>query len=102
MIGRRIPVEPGKFPSLELPGDYAGPIMGFTGPVPAVFFYKPNSRDPKAPRIARSVQHVVSPPHSFTEEPDGSLTIMASLGDMHDGESDGWHGYLIKGVWSQI
>jgi hypothetical protein len=105
MKGRRIPVEYrengiAKFPALELPGDYSGPVMGFTADVPAVFFLKPNARDADAPKRARSVQHVISPPHVFAENPDGTLTITASIGDMAKGsESDGWHGYLTAGEW---
>ena len=105
MKGRRIPIETkdGKplFPAIEQPGDYAGPVMGFTGPVPAVFFLKPNARDPGAPRRARAIQHVVSPPHGFTEDPDGTLTITGSVSDLagEGSESDGWHGHLTKGEW---
>lgn len=102
MKGRRIPVPiRGVFPAIELPGDYCGPIMGFTGDKPAVVFLKPNARDPDAPPRARSIQHVVSPPHVFTEEPDGTLTITPSLGDTAGpgSESDGWHGHLTRGVW---
>lgn len=86
---------------VEEPGDYCGPICGFTYDKPAVFFLKPNARDPGAPPRARSVQHVVSPPHVFTEEPDGTLTITASIGDFagRESESDGWHGFLTRGEW---
>lgn len=104
MIGRRLPVVDGQHPCPELPGDYVGPVMGYSADKPAVFFLKPNARDPDAPRHARSVQHVISPPHVFTEEPDGTLTISASIGD-HAGpgsESDGWHGYLERGVWRKV
>lgn len=93
MIGRRLPL--GQWPTE--PGDYMGPIMGFTGPVPAVFFLKPNARDPGVTPMARSIQHVVSPPHKFRECADGSLEIRESLGDQHEGGSDGWHGYLDEG-----
>jgi hypothetical protein len=102
MKGRRIPVPPNsEFPILDRPGDYCGPIMGWTGDKPAVFFLKPNARDSGAPKRARSVQHVVSPPHAFKEEPDGTLTITASISDLAGAgsESDGWHGYLTKGEW---
>lgn len=106
MKGRRFPIEfdeagHPKFPAIEQPGDYAGPVMGFTADKPAVFFLKPNSRDPDAPKIARAIHHVISPPHTFTEEPDGTLTIRASIGDTHgpNSESDGWHGFLTKGEW---
>lgn len=83
------------------PGEYCGPIIGYTGDVPAVFFLKPNSRDEGVKPIARAVQHVCSPPHKFTEEVDGTLTITASISDKRIGgtESDGWHGYLTKGDW---
>jgi hypothetical protein len=81
------------------PGDYMGPIM-HDGRL-TVFFLKPNARDIDAPRIARAIHHVVSPPHKFRECADGSLEIRESLGDRHaefDGEvSDGWHGYLDEG-----
>lgn len=106
MKGRRIPIEydePGrvKFPAIENPGDYCGPMMGFTADKPAVFFLKPNSRDADAPKGARSVHHVISPPHTFTEESDGTLTIRASIGDTRgaNSESDGWHGFLTAGEW---
>lgn len=101
MIGRRIPVSVINFPSVEQPGDYCGPIHGYTEDLPAVFFLKPNARDTNAPARARTVQHVTSPPHTFTEESDGTLTITASIGDHAgpDSESDGWHGYLTKGEW---
>lgn len=102
MIGRRIPIpSDGEFPILERPGDYCGPFMGFTGDKPCVAFLKPNARDADAPRRARIIQHVVSPPHVFKEEIDGTLTITASIGDTAGpgSESDGWHGYLTKGEW---
>lgn len=88
-------------PALERAGDYCGPLMGFTGDKPAVFFLKPNARDKDAPPVARGVQHVVSPPHVFTEEPNGTLTIWASISDKAgDGAvSDGWHGFLEQGAW---
>src|SRR5258708_649187 len=96
----------------ELPGDYCGPIVGYTGNLPAVFFLKPNARDADARAIARSVQHVTSPPHTFRECADGSLEIRNSIGDLHnrftrDGVdlsvSDGWHGYLDEGhSWRKV
>lgn len=99
MKGRRLPL--GTWP--EQPGDYMGPITGYTDEKPAVFFLKPNARDADAPRIARAIHHVVSPPHVFRECPDGSLEIRQSLGDMHSGVSDGWHGYLDEGhVWRKV
>jgi hypothetical protein len=79
--------------------------MGYTGDKPCVWFLKPNARDPGVPTRARSVQHVVCPPHTFRECPDGSLEIRASIGDTAGPgtESDGWHGYLDEGhVWRQV
>ena len=111
MKGRRLPViidAEGK-PRLNIPlepGDYCGPLIGYTGDLPAVFFLKPNARDVDAVGIARSIQHVTSPPHTFRECADGSLEIRNSIGDMHDSYddgnavtqvSDGWHGYLNEG-----
>jgi hypothetical protein len=92
------------------PGDYTGPVHGYTGDKPAVFFLKPNARDEGVPSHARAIQHVVSPPHVFTEEPDGTLTITASISDMRApgpdgvprGPSDGWHGHLTKGEWVKV
>jgi hypothetical protein len=77
----------------EQPGDYCGPVTGFAGADQStVFFLKPNARDPDAPARARVVHHVNSPPHAF-REPDGSLTITASIGDHNGpGESDGCTG----------
>jgi hypothetical protein len=43
MKGRRIPVEESGHPIVEQPGDYCGPVYGFTGDLPAVFFLKPNA-----------------------------------------------------------
>lgn len=105
MKGRRIPIEycfgRALYPALTRPGDYSGPITGWTAYVPAVFFLKPNAHDPRAPLRARHIQHVCSPPHTFIEEADGSLTIKDSISDLAgmNSASDGWHGYLTKGVW---
>ncbi len=103
MKGRRMPVPESGFPTLEQAGDYCGPLMGFSGSKPAVFFLKPNARDKDAPPRARAVQHVVAPPHVFIEEADGTLTVRESIGDVAKGsESDGWHGYLTKGEWIKV
>lgn len=105
MNGRRLPVVDGKMTMPEKPGDYCGPVHGYTGDKLAIFFLKPNARDEGVPAIARSVQHVAIPPHSFTEHEDGTLTISPSISDTRSGgsgESDGWHGYLERGVWRQI
>ena len=105
LLGRRLTVEPDgrTFELPRRPGDYVGPIQTDKGP--AVYFLKLNSRDDDAPRFARSVQFVSSPPHTITEEPDGTLTISASIGDTTPSRpdvSDGWHGYLERGVWRQV
>lgn len=104
MIGRRLPIVAGQHPCPELPGDYCGPIYGYTDDKPAVFFLKPNARESNAPVRARSVHHVTSPPHVFTENTDGTLTITNSIGDTAGpgSESDGWHGYLTQGVWIKV
>jgi hypothetical protein len=105
MKGRRLPVVDGKPTFPQEPGDYCGPVLGYTGDIPAVLFLKPNARDEDAPARARHVQHVISPPHTFTEHPDGTLTISPSISDTvrgGSGESDGWHGYLEHGEWRQV
>jgi hypothetical protein len=101
--GRRIPVVPGAtdeqldpYHLLTQPGDYYGPVMGFTLDRPAVFFLLPTATasDPKwggAPQDG--MHHVCCPPHSFIEEADGTLTIRESIGTSH------WHGYLTNGRW---
>ena len=107
MKGRRLPVVDGKLTMPTEPGDYCGPVTGYTGDKPAVFFLKPNARDAGVPAHARGVQHVVSPPHVLTEEDDGTLTISPSISDMRSSypeqwsgpRSDGWHGFLERGIW---
>lgn len=104
MTGRRIPVVLDAMTWPTEPGDYVGPVKGWTGDLPAVFFLKPNARDEGAPPSARGVQYIVSPPHTFTEEADGTLTIGPSISDMRRDStvSDGWHGFLEHGVWRQV
>ena len=107
MKGRRLPTIDGKVNWPTEPGDYCGPVVfNFSGgPLPAVFFLKPNARDVDAPKIAHVIHHVVSPPHVFTEETDGTLTISPSLSDRHremSELSDGWHGFLEKGIWREV
>lgn len=91
MIGRRVT----RMVDVERPGDYFGPVTGWTGDKLSVFFLLPNSRDDDAPPGQRSVHHVSSPPHVFRECADGSLEIRQSIGAMPF-----WHGYLDEGhVW---
>lgn len=88
MIGRRVAT----LQDIKQPGDYAGPISGYTGDLPSVFFLLPNSRDADAPPGQRAIHHVCTPPHTFRECPDGSLEIRASIG-----AQPWWHGYLDEG-----
>lgn len=103
IIGRRISIinlgthpEPmvGEIPILELPGDYCGPFKDKIKGVLVVYFLLPNARDPETKGNGRSIRHVVSPPHRFIEESDGSLTIRESIG-----AQPYWHGYLTNGRW---
>lgn len=90
---------------LEQAGDYCGPVEGFTGEKPAVFFLLPIARDEGVDPGARSIHHVVSPPHVFRECPDGSLEIRESIGAYgHDADAGYvWHGYLDEGhVWREV
>lgn len=98
MKGKRVQ----NFP--ENPCEYYGPIKGYTDDKLAVFFFKPNARDFNVSKRAKSVQFVISPPHIFIEEQDGTLTIKGSISDKtgSHSESDGWHGYLTKGEWIKI
>lgn len=101
LVGRRVAT----VGEIEQPGDYCGPVKGYTGDSLACFFLKPNARDGDAPLPARSIQHVAFPPHTYRECADGSLEIRASIGDTVRGgsESDGWHGYLDEGhVWRKV
>lgn len=111
MVGRRLPIV--KTPQGDRlpwngvtghgfePGDYCGPIVGYTGEKPSVFFLLPTARDEDAPAPARSIRHVCSPPHVFRECADGSLEIRESISDQPGGT--GWHGYLDEGhLWRQV
>jgi len=97
MQGRRIPIQPGVLvhptATCQRAGDYYGPIFGYTDDKPAVFYLLPIARDDDAHGDARSLHHVVSPPHIFKEELDGTLTIRESIGSPH------WHGFLTNGRW---
>jgi hypothetical protein len=103
--GRRVAA----FADIELPGDYCGPVFGYTGPeASCCWFLKPNARDADVLPRSRSVQHVNFPPHTFRECPDGSLEIRASIsnlvkGDTDGSSDDGWHGFLDEGhIWRQV
>jgi hypothetical protein len=102
MSGQRLPIPDKDYDPYTLvrqAGDYCGPDKGeYTDGVPAVWFLLPIARDKDASAAARSLHHVQSPPHIFTEEADGTLTIRESIGA---GPRDAyyWHGYLTKGDW---
>jgi hypothetical protein len=104
MIGRRVTA----MADIERPGDYFGPVKGYTGDLEACFFLKPNARAEDARPVTRSIQHVCFPPHTYRECPDGSLEIRASISNLMAGDTtgasdDGWHGYLDEGhVWRQV
>lgn len=97
MKGRRVAT----LGDIDKPGDYCGPIEGYSGPgVSSVFFLLPNDRygiDPNVPRRG-SLHHVVTPPHIFRECADGSLEIRESIG-----AEPLWHGYLDEGhIWRGV
>lgn len=92
MKGRRLTLVGDIVNTLQQPGDYCGPIMGFSGDKPAVFFLLPEG--------GPALHHVQSPPHTFKEEDDGTLTISASiLAHPSIMNPKGWHGYLERGIW---
>jgi hypothetical protein len=113
MIGRRIHHVDGADPYDELaePGDYLGPISGYPGEIPAVFFLLPVDLMPaKKPddwtddeyalaRKFKNLAHVCSPPHVFRECADGSLEIRESIlvTCRWKGAEFTWHGYLDEG-----
>lgn len=96
MIGRRVTT----IAEIERPGDYCGPIVGYTAGKDAVFFRLPIDSDEPG---SRSLHHVTSPPHVFRECADGSVEIRESIGaygfraDRHI-----WHGCLDEGhTWRE-
>lgn len=99
--GRRVP----NVEDLELPGDYTGPHDGYCGEGrPAIFFLLPIARDPDVAYAARAIHHVCQPPHTFTEQPDGSIEIRASIGSVDPkGGPYLWHGFLDRGhSWREV
>jgi hypothetical protein len=75
------------------PGDYCGPTAAYTGGTPAIFFLLPIARDDDVHGPNRAFHHVNSPPHTFHEQPDGSIEVRASIGC-------DWHCWLDAGnVW---
>lgn len=100
--GRRIPWNGGNpYALLTQGGDYCGPVTGYTGDLPAMFFLLPNARDEGVHPELRSMRYIRFPPHQMFEEPDGSLTIGGSiLSHTSDGKAS-WHGFLEKGIWRE-
>lgn len=101
VIGRRVHHVNGNDPYHELtqPGDYCGPIRGYTGDLPAVFFIIPEPIvfDGETDEEAfKQLAHVCQPPHVFRECPDGSLEIRESIlcTWRWKGQEKSWHGYL--------
>ena len=77
------------------PGDYCGPIEGYTADRPSVFFRLPVPTE----HGSSGLRHVCSPPHTFRECADGSLEIRESILAVDEGH---WHGYLDEGhVWRE-
>lgn len=104
MKARRIPVpESGDINEVIFdmePGDYCGPVKGYTADKDAVFFVLPDDGNLKSGD--RGIHHITSPPHVFTEQPDGSLEIRESILSVIP-SGDGWHGYLDRGnVWRRV
>jgi len=92
MRGARLSVVDGKLAMPSAPGEYCGPVMGYSGDRPAVFFVAPNAG-------VGDVAHVCSPPHGFAEEADGTLTIYGSILNADNGAAPEYHGYLTRGEW---
>ncbi len=89
VTGRRV-ASPGE---IERPGDYSGPVSGYTAGKEACFF--------SGPRCGH-LGHVTFPPHAYRECPDGSLEIRASILIHPHGDCAAWHGYLDEGhAWRE-
>lgn len=103
-IGRRV----GGISEVTQPGDYCGPIRGYTSDAEAMFFLLPTASPEEplhrtmAPDDANGIHHITFPPHTYRECDDGSLEVRASIGALRSDGSPGhvWHGYLDEGhVW---
>lgn len=77
---------------LEQPGDYCGPLTGYTGDKPAVFFIPPVDPEEIPTWPHGRIHHVVAPPHVFRDCGDGSIEVRESIG-----LGPLWHGYLDCG-----
>lgn len=93
-VGRRV----SSVSEVMEPGDYCGPISGFTADKVACVFRLPLPAGSDSPPGARSLHFVTFPPHTYRECPDGSLEIRASIG-----ADPLWHGYLDEGYrWRTV
>lgn len=88
LVGRRVET----VDAIEHPGDYCGPVWGYTATYPAVFYLLPNAHDEGASEDQRRIHHVTAPPHRFRECADGSLEVRSSIGAFPY-----WHGFLDEG-----
>lgn len=97
---RRIQPIDGKVPFDSMhPGDYCGPVMGYSDDRPAVFFVLPLDGGSIGGGF---LLHVCSPPHVFRECDDGSLEIRESIA-CSNAQGMYWHGYLDEGnIWRQV
>jgi hypothetical protein len=95
MTGRRVQ----SFGEVVEPGDYYGPVRGYSGDKEACFFRPPN----ESARTGR-LHHITFPPHTYRECPDGSLEVRASIGCVSSpGPGYDWHGYLDEGhQWREV
>lgn len=117
MNGRRIPLEVWddaaqpqlngrpKLPRTSTfePGDYCGPIVGYNGDRPAMFFMLPVAEG----HPDHGLRHVTSPPHdAFVEHDDGTVTISPSIlavrSESEPTDPPPWHGYLERGIWREV
>jgi hypothetical protein len=101
MIGRRVAT----VEEITEPGDYCGPVRGYTGTKEACFFLLPIAHDESVPEPAKHLHHVAFSPHTYRECGDGGLEIRASVGALSyvPGAPYIWHGYLDEGhVWRTV
>jgi hypothetical protein len=96
------------FDDIENAGDYSGPHPLQKGEceVKVIWFLLPihKGRDKfDRPDEGSGIHGVYDPPWTFTECPDGSVEIRASIGCGASDKGYYWHGYLDSGnVWRQV
>jgi hypothetical protein len=104
LVGRRLQPVDGLLPfggdsTQWKPGDYCGPIKGYTGDLEACMYLLPVAKP------GDRLHHVCFPPHTYRECADGSLEIRNSIlhkGYITEDDQNGeWHGFLNEGhSWS--